>query len=269
MKKTIDKKIQSEIINNYVNKGYGLIKSGKEFGIGQTCVKRILQENGVKIRTLQEANSLHKDKNKMPLNDNYFQIQSCNMAYILGILASDGTVKKDRNEIKLTLERTDRELLEKIHSELDMARPIRDYEDRKGHKSSSLVISSKQIKNDIAMYGIIPEKTFNLVFPKKLEEKYYIDYIRGFFDGDGCICQKHTGQVVFSLYCACPKFLQQVIDYFYEKYSIAKKDIYPHGSIYKVEYAKKATEQIYHILYTPNSLYMKRKKDKFDSIFKK
>ena len=82
MKKTIDKEIQNEIINNYVNKGYGLIKSGKEFGIGQTCVKRILQENGVKIRTLQEANSLQKDKNKMPLNDNYLQNQRCNMAYI-------------------------------------------------------------------------------------------------------------------------------------------------------------------------------------------
>ena len=31
MKKTIDKEIQNEIINNYVNKGYGLIKSGKEY----------------------------------------------------------------------------------------------------------------------------------------------------------------------------------------------------------------------------------------------
>lgn len=269
MKKTIEKNIQDQIINNYVNKGYGLIKSGKEFNIGQSTVKRILQENNIKIRNLQEANALHKEKSKMPLNDLYFQIQSHNMAYILGILASDGTVKLDRNEVKLTLERTDRELLEKIHKELNMSRPIHDYEDRKGHKNSSLVISSSQIKADLASYGIIPQKTFKLIFPKNLDKKYWIDYIRGFFDGDGCISQRKDGHVTFSLYCACQDFLQTIVDFLYEQYNIPKKVIYKHGNIYKVEYAKKATEQIYHILYTKNSIYMQRKKDKFKIIFER
>lgn len=269
MKKIIAKEIQDKIIDNYVNKGYGLIKSGKEFNIGQTCVKRILIENKINIRNLQEANALHKDLNKFSLNDNYFKHQSCNMAYILGILASDGTIKLDRNEIKLTLQRDDRELLEKIHHELNMTRPIHDYEDRKGHKNSSLVISSKQIKQDLSEYGIIPQKTFNLTTPKKLNKVYWIDYIRGFFDGDGCICQKTDGHVSFSLYCACKDFLQEICDFLYEEYNIPKKPIYIHGNIYKIEYGKKATQQIYDILYTNNSIYMKRKKDKFDLIFKK
>ena len=269
MKKTIEQYKIEGIINNYVNKGYGLIKSGKEFDIGQTAVKRILQENNIHVRNLQEANTLHRDKIKMPLNDNYFKTQSSNMAYILGILASDGTIKKDRNEIRLTLQRNDREILEKIHAELQMTRPIRDFEDRKGHLNSALIISSATIKEDLAKYNIIPAKTFNLIFPVQLERKYWIDFIRGFFDGDGCISLKSDGHVVFSLYCACKDFLQVIIDFFNEEYNIPKKDIYKHGSIWKVEYAKKASKEIYQHLYTTNSLYMQRKKDKFDSIFKK
>ncbi len=269
MKKIIEKNIQNKIIDNYINKGYGLIKSGKEFNIGQTCVKRILIENGVKIRNLQEANTLAKERTKYSLNDNYFKTESHNMAYILGILASDGTVKKDRNEIKLTLQRDDKELLEKIYKELEMTRPIKDYEDRKGHKNSSLVISSSIVKKDLVQYGIIPQKTFNLIFPKKLKQEFLIDYIRGFFDGDGCICLKNDGHVVFSLYCACKDFLEDVVNFLYENYNIPKKNITCHGNIYRVEYAKKSTELIYKILYTPNSIYMKRKKDKFDLIFKK
>lgn len=269
MKKIIAEGIQKRIIDNYVNKGYGLIKSGKEFNIGQTCVKRILIENNIKIRNLQEANLLHAEKEKYPLNNDYFKIESPNMAYILGILASDGTIKKDRNEIKLTLQRDDKEILEKIYKELEMRREIKDYEDRKGHKNSSLVISSSTIKKDLAKYGIIPQKTFNLVFPKNLNKKYWIDYIRGFFDGDGCICQKNDGHVMFSLYCACKEFLLDIVNFLYQEYDIPRKDIYKHGNIYKIEYSKKATEQIYNILYTPNSLFMKRKKDKFDLIFKK
>ena len=37
--------------------------------------------------------------------------------------------------------------------------------------------------------GVIMNKTENLVFPNKsiLQSKYYSHFIRGFFDGDGCI----------------------------------------------------------------------------------
>ena len=38
---------------------------------------------------------------KYLVNDNYFDIENERMAYLLGFLASDGTVRKNSNEIKL------------------------------------------------------------------------------------------------------------------------------------------------------------------------
>ena len=39
-------------------------------------------------------------------------------------------------------------------------------------------------------------------------------------------------------------------------------------TLYYIQYSTTATKAIYKILYTPNSLYLKRKKDAFDSYIK-
>ena len=48
MKKYTETVEQKEkIIDNYVNKKWGLLKSGAEFGFSKNLTKRILVENGV------------------------------------------------------------------------------------------------------------------------------------------------------------------------------------------------------------------------------
>ena len=47
--------------------------------------------------------------------------------------------------------------------------------------------SCKKHKEDLATYGVVPNKTFLLKPPYKLSEEFHLDYIRGYFDGDGSI----------------------------------------------------------------------------------
>ena len=146
MKRIITDEIRQGVIDNYVNKQWGQIKSGKPYGVGQKSVNKILKEANIPIRTLQEANALHRDKMKMPFNEDYFDIETPNMAYILGLIASDGNINRDRNCISIKLNSTDKEILERIRQELDMVRPIRDYITNSGQAFSDLSMSSIKVK---------------------------------------------------------------------------------------------------------------------------
>ena len=284
MKRIITDEIRQGVIDNYVNKQWGQIKSGKPYGVGQKSVNKILKEANIPIRTLQEANALHRDKMKMPFNEDYFDIETPNMAYILGLIASDGNINRDRNCISIKLNSTDKEILERIRQELDMVRPIRDYITNSGQAFSDLSMSSIKVKKLLKeRYNIGPNKTFNLIFPYNLNRIYWIDFIRGYFDGDGWISLHANKQIQSGICGACKDVLQTMVDYLYEDFNIPKVDVYKetskyvrknkeHSIIYRIVYGKASTELLYDAFYNNNNkstLFLQRKKDKFDFLFKK
>ena len=163
------------LIDNYVNKKWGLLKSGAQFKMSKSCVKRILISQGIKIRSNSEC------QRKYSLNEDYFDIENHNMAYILGFIAADGNIAKNSNEIKITLSIKDKEILEKIQKELNSSRPLREYIDKNGYEKITLDFCSEKIQNKLAEYGITPQKTLKIIPPYKLNENYIIDYIRGYF----------------------------------------------------------------------------------------
>lgn len=269
MKKYNETREQIEkIVDNYVNKKYGILKSGAEFDFSKNLTKRILVENGVKIRDNAEA---HR---KYSLNENYFNTESSNMAYILGFIAADGTIREKSNEVKITLSSVDKEILEKIREELNSGRPLREYEDNKGYSKIELDFTSPIIKEKLKEYGIVPQKTSLLKPPYKLDEKYMPDYIRGYFDGDGSVSKTgyHNNGLEFRIVSASKEILIFFEDFFYKKYNQSKSHIYPRKKeenkiqLYDLRYSTLFSKELYNILYTPNSLYLKRKKEKYKQL---
>ena len=117
------KEIEDKIIDNYVNKQYGQRKSGEEFGLSDYAVKTILKKYNIPIRNLNEAICIANGKydrttTHYKKNEEYFDTESHNMAWILGFLASDGNIKQDRNCIRIELSYVDREILERIKEEI-------------------------------------------------------------------------------------------------------------------------------------------------------
>ena len=127
-------------------------------------------------------------------NENYFEsIDSPNKAYWLGFLASDGCIahhdKDNRQDsIRLNLQSCDCEILEKLNKELKTTKPIVYYTRKSdGGKYVGVEFSSNKMSSDLQKYNLGYRKTYDYIFPDMIEEKYYRDFIRGFFDGDGCI----------------------------------------------------------------------------------
>lgn len=142
------------------------------------------------------------------VDDNYFEIiDSQKKAYWLGWLITDGYVVSKlntkrqgvhaTNHIGLHLQKSDYSILEELKTELKATYPISTRESRvyKGKNGKTVIskesctfeFSSAKMIQDLAKYGIHQNKTYDVVFPKKLDSKYYPGFIAGVISGDGCI----------------------------------------------------------------------------------
>lgn len=221
-------------------------------------------------------------KREYTINDDYFNLnnQSSNSAYILGMLASDGCVATNQNQIYIELQREDKEILEKINAELKNSRPVKDYlNNSKNFLNSKLYFFSKQIKQDLSQYNIIPNKTkFNNDFMENIQPEFYLDYIRGYFDGDGCI-KWTNGSITWqidSTSLATLTHMQEVL----KQYSIITKITEKNDKsvvnlkVYRIYcYGKENCNKLYQLLYKNNpssvSLKMQRKYKHFTELLLK
>lgn len=267
LKTKTTQEVINKIINNY-NKGMGLKASGEEFNIGPYAVRNILVNNNITIRTQSESAILSNiNRKKYFCNLNYFKTQSPNMAYILGFLAADGYIPLDKNEIKITLAQKDAELLEKIKKELEFTGEVKYTTTNKGFDIATLEITAIEYKQDLAQYNIIPQKTFKFSMPEKLNKKYWIDFIRGYWDGDGTICTAGKSAIRSSLCSAKKETLEQILNFLEENYNIKKVTIQERSGIntlYYFQYSTTATKQLFKAMYYKENLFcLDRKYKKF------
>ena len=194
------------------------------------------------------------------------------MAYILGLLASDGCVHSSKNLIYIELQRNDKELLEKVNKELGNTRPVKDYETTKGYLNSKLWFYSQEAKEQLKEYHIIPNKTYSndFKFPETLKEEFYMDYIRGLFDGDGSIKDSNcspTWQIDSS-----SKDIVENIQQILLKYNIETKIQEKQSKnipLYRIYcYGQEKCQKIYELLYNNAEIFMIRKKEKFENLLK-
>lgn len=257
---------EKQIIYNYEILKYGLKKSGAFIPVGDEKVKKVLQKYNIHIRKIQETNI-----NKYFINHNYFKIQSPDMAYWLGILSSDGCIANNENQIYIELQYQDKELLEKLNLTIKNERPVKDYITKNNYKNSKLYFYSKQIKQDLKDYHIIPNKTYNkdFIFPQQLNSEFLPDYIRGLFDGDGSIKLTNT-TITWQIDCSSLDILKNIQNYLFNK-NIQSGISTQHKTnidIYRiVVYGKEKNLKIYNLLYNTNSnLFLLRKKEKFKQL---
>lgn len=266
--------IEQEIINLYQS-GRGIYFLQKQYGISQEKIKIILRKNSIHIRNRHEAIIAGNRNRNLLNNHNYFQTENKNMAWLLGFIASDGCIEKDRNVIKISLSNIDREILEKIKQEISLESKVKDYVDNAGFSKSKLQWSSEQHKKDLASYGIIPQKTFNLKCPNKLNNQFIIDYIRGYWDGDGSITiiKNNYNSLEWQITSATKEILEFFVEYLYKEYDIPKVNIHEfirdNHTLYILQYSTQSSLKLYHIMYdniSEKDLFISRKKEKYDKI---
>lgn len=263
----------------YVNQKRGLNYCKNQAKVSLATLNQILKDNNIKKRTYAEAAVESNQNRALYKNKGYFNTQSSNMAWVVGFLAADGYLSKKRNEISIRLSSIDREILERIQKEIEIENPIRDFTSRRGFDYSELTWTCKEHRDELKKYHVVPQKTFILEPPLELDKKYWLDYVRGYFDGDGSVNfiesngKKHCTALRWQVCSATPDVLEFILNVL-ESYGIKKVNIQKqkrnNSYLYCIQYSTNATKEIYKILYsTPSTLFLARKKEHFKEIIQK
>ncbi|MCX6755513.1 MAG: hypothetical protein NT068_03190 [Candidatus Nomurabacteria bacterium] len=120
------------------------------------------------------------------VNKDFFKKWSPEMAYVLGFLFADGNiVHTKRNTWFWSLQITDKDILIKIKKEINSSHKVSFKKKVLNNKQLyRLQIGSKEMCEDLIKLGLTPQKSKTMIFPQ-VPEKYFSDFLRGYFDGDG------------------------------------------------------------------------------------
>ena len=119
------------------------------------------------------------------LNEKYFDIIDTDLkAYFLGFLSADGNINNSRKSLilNISIQYKDKYILEKFLQELEA-----DYEIKVYHEGyASLFIGNNYLCKTLSKYNVVPKKS-SIYEPKNIPKEFIPAFIKGFFDGDGCI----------------------------------------------------------------------------------
>lgn len=133
------------------------------------------------------------------------------MAYVIGLLATDGCLSNDGRHISFTSK--DLEMVETFKKYLDLSNKIgkktRSVEKEK--KYFCIQFGDKNFYQFLLEIGLSPHKS-KTIGPLKIPEEYFMDFFRGCIDGDGSINtfrhpESKNPQLRLRLYSASKKFL--------------------------------------------------------------
>lgn len=235
--------------------------------ISTVLVRKILIDHGFVTPT----------KFKYSVNHFIFnEIDNKEKAYWLGFLFADGFVRKRENrgiyELKLKISKKDEEHLIKFKNFLQSTYPIKKDISKVKYLDSfsisecvSLSITSKQIFNDLFKLGCIPNKT-NRIEKPNIKKEFFPHFIRGYFDGDGCITmgknEKNKQLNFTSSSLEILKWINKTLSS--NNINDGKINI---GSYSRLCYYKKnCFFLIYDFLYKNSNICLNRKKEKFEKI---
>ncbi len=218
--------------------------------------------------------------NQKSFSENFFKTWSPSMAYILGFISADGAVidaRKSSRTCYTSIVINDKDLLESIKKIMQSNHPIHKKPARFTafpkekiylcKESYSLRFGSKKMFQDLINLGITPRKSLRLKLPSQLPNKYLQFFIRGYFDGDGCVSidkrkNKYPSiiQVIFT--SGCKSFLEDLSQQLSRHIKIKiHKTLSSGNGTYQLRYKKTETIKILQFMYKDleSAPYLERK----------
>ena len=260
---------QNDIVNGYIG-GKSILALSHQYRTNTHVIRKILEENG--IERISQAKRLNPS-----LKENYFaEVDNPNKAYWLGFILTDGTVNYINDNLQISLVKGDEYILHLFEQDLGIENHVKTF----GENYSRFAVGSKTMVHDLAQYGVVPNKTHSLIFPKNIPEEFEIHLLRGMFDGDGGFTlgtttrfYKHRNKTYTKpyqelsftgTYEMCEGFQNTLLKYL----NITPKTITHNHSVYRVRWNKKEEIlQILNLLYQDcDNHYLKRKYELYQKL---
>ncbi len=127
---------------------------------------------------------------KYKSNEDFFKKWTEEMAYTLGYFYADGSLE-NATSIRgkyIRVSSIDKATIVNIKNWLSSEHTIIINQPSLGNRKTSylLRIGSHKLYDDLALLGLYPNKSLTITFPD-IPKKYLSHFIRGYFDGDGCV----------------------------------------------------------------------------------
>ena len=248
------------IIQKYQN-GLPTTDLGKEYGVSSVAIWGLLKRKNVKLRDSSHA------QRKYTLNETYFEnINTEKKAYWLGFLWADGYL--NNKALSLILSIKDKNHLSKFLNSLETDRPLKEY--RYSYQEIAKVhIPNKKIVNDLNKLQYHNKK----IIPK-ISPSLYNHFLRGLFDGDGCIRLTKNNDSYFSL-LAEKELLEWIQKNIFMSIGInpetklKKRHKESKSNVLAIELGgRDNAKKIYGYLYNDATIFLERKKQMFEDIEK-
>lgn len=257
--------LTNNICNDYITKNLSIQEIADLYNLHYQTISKIISESNIDKNRYK--------KRKYEIDEYYFNnINSSNKAYFVGLLLADGNISYNRPSISIDLQARDKHILESFCSEIGL--PISSLcfcdrsKERTIHPNTQDVyymrFSSIQMVEDLAKYGVVPQKSLTLDYPDNIDHRYLSDLIRGYFDGDGCFTfgEKYYG----TSFIGTLQFMNFVKDVLQKEIGI-KTYLTRHANqknTYILSFhSLRNTKMFFKWLYHDAELYLFRKHDKY------
>ena len=264
---------EEEKIEELVRAGKNITEIKKILKRSECSISRIIKKRGIRSLVVESTK-------KYNYNESFFEkIDNEEKAYWLGFLCADGNIirKKEKLEgFELRLAKKDEKHLivfaKTISANLVETQIKTKFKKIKEEVSESKAFSvySRKMATDLIKLGCVANKSLILEFPTKeqVPDKLINHFMRGYFDGDGCIyiSTKHN-KASFDI-VGTEKFCESYRLKLNEK--ITKKErkkFAPAGkNVIFRESEKKRIKEIEKFLYCGATVFLERKREKFKQI---
>lgn len=206
--------LTKEILNElYFHQNKSLQDIAKEYNCTRPMVQLLMEKYELQRRTQSKARVLAIKEGKLEkfnyheINENFFSEWSPTMAWVLGLLFTDGCFSGSR----VTITSVDIKLLEKVKNILGLSKPIakRIQSYNKSKHIYSLEFYREQMREDLLKLGLVQRKSLIMQFPE-VPEEYTRHFIRGCWDGDGSIYISN-GKLNASYVCGSKDFIKKLV----------------------------------------------------------
>ena len=231
-----------------------LTEMGKREGIDRRTLSKHFKDLGIEIINKQ---------NRSKFNEHIFdQIDSEEKAYWLGFIFADGYISssplrtgvKKIYQFELSLGIQDIEHLNKFKDFIGYEKDI-----ILDNHRCRFAVANKHLWESLNSLGCTPNKSLSLQFPI-IEEILIPHFIRGYFDGDGCISRHvHNTCVTPHIELLGTKHMLESIVHFSNISANYKKDKRHSEETWSLEWNKQNGIDFINYLYSNCSIYLNRK----------
>lgn len=267
---------KEELEELYHEKKMSMKQIAELYRCNYNAVRNYMVLLGITPRKITEAHALASPKS---VNEHFFSKWSNEVAYILGIIITDGSFDNKTGNLRISM--TDVDVIQGVAEAMELKNGLSYVKKKKNHKQQlKLSICRSQIINDLRQLGVTVDgtKTFKQKFID-IPAQYRSHFIRGIFDGDGSIVVRQrklktgifTSKELTIITTSSYYLAKGVCNTMYEDLNI-KLDVYhqikattKQADVYRVNlYSKENVHKFFNYIYKDKDyLFMHRKYAKF------